>query len=318
MAGFWEGRPVLVTGGAGFLGGAVVEKLKRQGAEVIAPRSAQFDLTDRASTKAMFDTYHPQLVVHLAAATGGIGYNQGHPADLYLSNLLIGTHVVEEARLHDVGKLVLVGTICSYPKITPVPFREEHLWDGYPEETNAPYGEAKRAMLVHAKANHDQYGQRFIYLLPTNLYGPGDKFNPIVSHVIPALIKKLVDAKEQGQAKVEVWGTGLATREFLYVDDAAEGIVLAAEHYDAPDPVNLGANHETSIREVAETLARLLEYPGDLVWDPTRPDGQPRRRVDASKAEQEFGFRAVMPFEDGLRRTIDWYLANRELAERAP
>jgi GDP-L-fucose synthase len=240
------------------------------------------------------------------------------PASLYLDNLLMGTNVIEAARLADVPKTVLVGTICSYPKLTPVPFREEHLWDGYPEETNAPYGVAKKAMLVHAQANAAQYGQRFAYVLPTNLYGPGDKFHPSVSHVIPALIKKCVEARELGQGKVEVWGTGSATREFLYVDDAAEGIVLAAELLDTPDPVNLGANREISIRETVETIARLVGFDGDLVWDASKPDGQPRRRVDASRAERLMGWRASTPFDEGLRTTIDWYLAHRDEAEAAP
>jgi GDP-L-fucose synthase len=226
--------------------------------------------------------------------------------------------VLEAARQHGTRKSVLVGTICSYPKITPVPFQEERLWDGYPEETNAPYGVAKKALLVHALANHEQYGQASIYLMPTNLYGPGDKFHPAVSHVIPALVKKCVEAQEADQTKVEVWGTGKATREFLYVDDAAEAIVLAAEHHDDPHPVNLGADREVSIREIAEQIAHLTGFEGDLVWDPTKPDGQPRRRVDASKAERLFGWRASMAFDEGLRRTIDWYLANREEAERAP
>jgi GDP-L-fucose synthase len=309
---------VLVTGGSGFLGRVVVAKLEARGSDVTVPRSADHDLTDRDAAFDLFAAVQPDLVVHLAAKVGGIGANLAAPAQLYLDNLLIGTHVLEAARQQGTPKSVLVGTICSYPKLTPVPFQEDHLWDGYPEETNAPYGVAKKALLVHALANHQQYGQQSVYLMPTNLFGPGDKFHPAVSHVIPALVKKCVDAQEQGQAKVEVWGTGRATREFLYVDDAAEGIVLAAEHHNDPQPVNLGANREVSIREIAEEIARLTGFEGDLVWDPTKPDGQPRRRVDASKAEQLFGWRATTPFEEGLRRTIDWYLANREEAERPP
>ncbi len=261
--------------------------------------------------------------MHLAARVGGIGFNQAEPAPLYLANLLMGTHVIEAARhAPGVEMTVLLGTVCSYPKFTPVPFREESLWDGYPEETNAPYGLAKKAHLVHAQVNAEQYGQRFSYLIPTNLYGPGDKFHPAVSHVIPALIKKCVEAVERGEEKVEVWGTGRASREYLYVDDAAEAIVLAAgtdvEPGTIPEPINLGTDHEVTIRETVETIARLVGFDGELRWDPTKPDGQPRRRVDAGRAERLLGWRASMPFEEGLRATIDWYLANRTEAERPP
>jgi GDP-L-fucose synthase len=314
----WSDRRVLVTGGSGFLGRVVTAKLRERGARVSAPRSAEFDLTDPDQTEALFAAERPELVVHLAARVGGIGYNMAEPASLYLSNLLMGTNVVEAARRHDVAKTVLVGTVCSYPKFTPVPFREESLWDGYPEETNAPYGIAKKALLVHAQVNRAQYGQHSAFLIPTNLYGPGDKFHPSVSHVIPALVKKCVEAKERGDDKVEVWGTGRASREYLYVDDAAEGIVLAAEHYDDSEPVNLGTDHEVTIRETIETIARLVGFEGELLWDPSKPDGQPRRRVDPSRAEHAFGWRAQMPFEEGMRRTIDWYLAHRTEAERAP
>ena len=264
----------------------------------------------------MLADLRPATIVHLAARVGGIGFNQAEPAPLYLANLLMGTHVIEAAR-HDPGVelTVLLGTVCSYPKFTPVPFREESLWDGYPEETNAPYGLAKKAHLVHAQVNAAQYGQRFAYLIPTNLYGPGDKFHPAVSHVIPALIKKCVEAVERGEEKVDVWGTGRASREYLYVDDAAEAIVLAAgievEPGTVPEPINLGTDHEVTIRETVETIARLVGFDGELRWDPTKPDGQPRRRVDAARAEHVLGWRAAMPFEDGLRTTIDWYLANR-------
>jgi GDP-L-fucose synthase len=314
----WPGTTVVVTGGSGFLGRVVVAGLQARGATVYVPRRRDYDLTERDAAERLFADHRPDLCVHLAAQVGGIGFNQAFPADLYLNNLLMGTNVIEAARHHDVAKLVLVGTVCSYPKSPPVPFREEFLWDGYPEETNAPYGIAKRAMLVHAQVNRAQFGQRSIFLIPTNLYGPGDKFHASVSHVIPALIKKMVEAVEQGHNKVEVWGTGVASREYLYVDDAARGIILAAESYDGADPVNLGTDHEITIRETAETIARLVGFTGDLVWDPSRPDGQPRRRVDASKAEQLFGFRASTDFEDGMRRTIEWYRANRTEAERDP
>ncbi len=316
---FWSDRRVVVTGGAGFLGRRVVERLQRAGADVVAPRSAEYDLTVPGAAEDLLADHRPATIVHLAARVGGIGYNQAQPAPLYLANLLMGTHVIEAARhTPSVDKTVLLGTVCSYPKFTPVPFREESLWDGYPEETNAPYGLAKKAHLVHAQVNAAQYGQHFAYLIPTNLYGPGDKFHPSVSHVIPALIKKMVDAEEAGEPKVEVWGTGRASREYLYVDDAAEAIVLAAEVHDGVDPINLGTDLEITIRETAETIARLVGFDGELRWDPTRPDGQPRRRVDASRAEQLLAWKARMPFEQGLRETIDWYLANRAEAERPP
>jgi GDP-L-fucose synthase len=315
---FWSDRRVLVTGGAGFLGRRVVAHLDARGADVVAPRRAEYDLTVPGAAEAMLADHRPATVIHLAARVGGIGYNQAEPAPLYLANLLMGTHVIEATRHSAVEKTVLLGTVCSYPKYTPVPFREESFWDGYPEETNAPYGLAKKAHLIHAQVNAAQYGQRFAYLIPTNLYGPGDKFDPTVSHVIPALIKKCVEAVESGEQKVDVWGTGRASREYLYVDDAAEAIVLAAEIHDGTEPINLGSDHEITIRETVETIARLVGYDGELRWDPTKPDGQPRRRVDASRAERLLGWRARTAFEAGLRATIDWYLANRTEAERAP
>lgn len=319
MTDFWTGRRVLVTGGSGFLGSAVVARLQAAGAgDVIVPRSADADLRDRAQTAALFAETSPDLVIHLAAKVGGIGYNQVHPAELYLDNLLMGTYVVEEARAHGVGKTVLVGTVCSYPKEPPVPFHEESLWNGYPEETNAPYGIAKLAQLMQAQANRAQYGQNAVYLMPTNLYGPGDKFHPDVSHVIPALMKKCVDAKEAGDDHIVVWGTGRASREFLYVDDAAEGILLAAEHYDEGDPVNLGANHETPISELVETIVEITGFEGRIEWDHSKPDGQPRRRVDAGRAEAAFGFKASTTFAEGLARTHAWYLEHRAEAEARP
>jgi GDP-L-fucose synthase len=319
MAGYLSEQRVLVTGGSGFLGRAVLERVRAfDPALVAAPGSEEYDLRRADDAVRLFDDVDPDLVIHLAARVGGIGANRERPADLYLDNLLMGTYVIEAARTAGVAKTVLVGTVCSYPKFTPVPFRETSLWDGYPEETNAPYGIAKKANLVHAQVNHAQYGQLFSYLIPTNLYGPGDKFHPSVSHVIPALMKKCVDAVESGDDKIDVWGTGTASREYLYVEDAAEAIVLAAELHDGTEPINLGTDREVTIRETVETIARLVGFEGELRWDPSKPDGQPRRRVDASRAEQLLGWRAQMPFDEGMRRTLDWYLANREEAERDP
>jgi GDP-L-fucose synthase len=317
--GSWSGQRVVVTGGAGFLGRRVVARLADRGADVRSPRSSEFDLTQPGAAEAMLATHEPSIVVHLAADVGGIGYNLEHPARLYLSNLLMGTHVIEAARhAPSVDKTVLVGTVCSYPKFTPVPFAEPDLWNGYPEETNAPYGLAKKAHLVHAQVNEHEFGQRFAYLIPTNLYGPGDKFHPSVSHVIPALIKKCVEAQESGADHVEVWGTGAASREYLYVDDAAEAIVRAGEVETTAEPVNLGADREVTIRETVETVARLVGFEGELRWDPSKPDGQPRRAVDGSRARTLLDWEPSMDFEQGLRSTIDWYLANRADAERSP
>ncbi|CAN5910310.1 GDP-L-fucose synthase [soil metagenome] len=316
MTDFWADRRVLVTGGAGFLGRAVVARLEAAGAtDIVIPRTVDADLRDRAATADLFAGARPDLVVHLAAKVGGIGYNQVHPAELYLDNLLMGTYVVEEARAHDVAKTVLVGTVCSYPRQPPVPFHEESLWDGYPEATNAPYGIAKLAQLVHAQTAREQYDQNVIYLIPTNLYGPGDKFHPAVSHVIPALIKKCIDAVETGADHIDLWGTGSASREFLYVDDAAEGIVAAAERYDDADPVNLGTDDELPIGDLVGHIAEATGFDGELRWDPTKPDGQPRRRVDNSRARERFGFTATTSFADGLEATVAWYLANRAEAE---
>ena len=311
-----QGKSVLVTGGRGFLGRALGRRLSERGvAQIHTPGRADYDLTRPDDVEKLFANTTPDVVIHLAAQVGGIGMNMRRPADLYLSNLLMGTYVIEQARLQGTPKLVLLGTICAYPKFTPVPFTEDDLWNGYPEETNAPYGVAKKALLVHAQANRDQYGQNAIYLLPTNLYGPEDKFHPSVSHVIPALIKKAVAAKERGDEEIPVWGTGNATREFLYVDDAAEGIVLATERYDGAEPVNLGSGREVPIRELAETIVRLVGFEGSLRWDASKPDGQPRRRVDTRRAKGLFGFSASIDLEEGLRRTIDWYLSHRQEAE---
>jgi GDP-L-fucose synthase len=316
MSDAWSERTVLVTGGRGFLGRAVVAHLRDRGAgRLVTPGSADYDLRRATEVERLFADVAPDLVIHLAARVGGIGANMARPADLYLDNLLMGTHVIEVARQAGTPKTVIVGTICSYPKHTPVPFHEDSLWQGYPEETNAPYGIAKLAQLVQAQANRAQYGQNVVYLMPTNLYGPGDKFHPGVSHVIPALIKKCVEAVETGAGHIDVWGTGSASREFLYVDDAAEGLVLAAERYDGAEPVNLGTDEELPIRDLVKLIADATGFQGQIRWDTTKPDGQPRRRVDPGRAAQAFGFRARVPFADGLRRTVDWYLANRAEAE---
>ena len=316
MSGFWAGRQVLVTGGTGFLGQAVCRLLNQHGPALLAaPTSADYDLRDPSAAQRLLAEVEPDVVIHLAARVGGIGANQERPADLYLDNLLMGTNIIEQCRQAGTDRLVVAGTICSYPKHTAVPFSEESLWTGYPEETNAPYGVAKLAQLVQLQANRDQYGQQGIYLMPTNLYGPGDKFHPSVSHVIPALIKKCVDAVEAGDDAIEVWGTGTASREFLYVDDAAQGIVLAAEHYQGSAPVNLGANREIAIKELVEEVAAVTGFGGRIEWDASKPDGQPRRGVDPSRAKALFGFEASTPFAEGLRRTYRWYLANRQEAE---
>ena len=318
-AAFWTDRKVLITGGRGFLGQAVVDCVRQRGAnELFTPSSSEYDLRDRSAVTQLFHDTRPDLVIHLAARVGGIGANMERPADLYLDNLLMGTYVLDEARLQSTPKTVMVGTICSYPKFTPVPFSEDSLWQGYPEETNAPYGIAKLAQLVQVQANRAQYGQDAIYLMPTNLYGPRDKFHPAVSHVIPALIKKAVDAKESDAAFLEVWGTGSASREFLYVDDAAEGIALAAEFYNDDQPVNLGADRELPIRELVEIIVELVGFEGEVRWDTSKPDGQPRRGVDGSRARERFGFNAAISFDEGLRRTLEWFLTHRTEAEARP
>lgn len=307
----WRSTRVLVTGGAGFVGRHLVARLRAAGADVAAPRRAEFDLVDRAAARRLFETARPDVVFHLAAVVGGIGANQREPGRFFLENLLMGAHVLDECRRVGVRKLVFVGTICAYPKVIPVPFREEDLWAGYPEETNAPYGIAKKAFLVGCQAYRAQYGLNAIYLLPVNLYGPGDNFEPETSHVIPALIRKMVEAKEAGARRVTAWGTGNATREFLYVDDCAEALVLAAERYDGPEPVNLGSGEEISIRNLADRIARAVGYDGAIEWDSSKPDGQPRRALDTSRAARLFGWRASTPFDEGLRRTVAWYLEGR-------
>lgn len=312
------GSRVLVTGGAGFLGSRVVASLRRHGyREIAAPRSRDYDLVDGAAVRRLLADTRPEVVIHLAARVGGIGANRAHPADFFYDNLLMGAQLMHESWRAGVRKFVAIGTVCAYPKHARVPFREDALWEGYPEETNAPYGLAKKMLLVQAQAYRAQYGFNAIYLLPVNLYGPGDNFDPASSHVIPALIAKFIRAKERGAPAVEVWGTGRATREFLYVDDAAEGIALATLRYDGAEPVNLGSGMEISIHELAELIAKIVGYRGTILFDASQPDGQPRRCLDTSRAEAWFGFQARTRFDEGLRRTIDWYLANRdEIGER--
>jgi len=310
---FWKGKRVVVTGGSGFLGSALVDRLKRVGADdVIVPRRRQYDLVRETDVDRMYRDLRPDVLFHLAATVGGIGANRENPGRFLYENAIMGLHVIHYGHLYGTGKLVVAGTICAYPKFTPVPFREEDLWNGYPEETNAPYGLAKKLLLVQCQAYRQQYGTNAIYLLPVNLYGPRDNFDPASSHVIPALIRKFVEAKERGEEEVVVWGTGTATREFLYVDDAAVGMELAARRYDGEEPVNLGMGAEISIRDLAELIGRLTGYEGRLTFDPTKPDGQPRRQLDTRRAADRFGFRARTRLEDGLRATIAWYLQQRE------
>lgn len=305
---FWTDNRFVVTGGAGFLGSRVVHTLRQRGAEsIFVPRSAQYDLREHDAVRNLLAAAKPDIIIHLAAVVGGIGANRAHPAEFFYSNLMMGTQLMHEAWKSGIKKFVTIGTVCAYPKFTPIPFREETIWNGYPEETNAPYGLAKKMLLVQGQAYRDQYGFDAIYLLPTNLYGPGDNFNPESSHVIPALIRKFTEAKARGDAQVMAWGTGKPTREFLYVDDAAEGIVLATERYDKPDPVNIGSGFEISIKELTETIAELVGYEGHVVWDHDKPDGQPRRALDTSRAQAEFGFRAKTDFREGLSEVVRWY-----------
>ena len=312
MSGFWGGRQVMVTGGAGFLGSVVVRRLQEAGAaEVFVPKVEEYDLRTLADIDRALADGKPDLVIHLAAVVGGIGANRENPGRFFYDNAIMGIQLIEQARLAGVAKFLTVGTVCAYPKFTPVPFREDDIWNGYPEETNAPYGLAKKMLLVQSQAYRDQYGFNAIYLIPVNLYGPGDNFDPASSHVIPALIKKCVDAREAGDAFVEAWGTGSASREFLYVEDAARGIVLAAERYDGREPVNLGVGSEITIHSLTELIVRLTRFQGEVRWDPSKPDGQPRRALDTTRARESFGFTAGTSFEDGLRNTIDWYEARR-------
>jgi GDP-L-fucose synthase len=307
-----RGKRVMVTGGSGFVGRRVCDLLGRRGAaEVFVPRRRDFDLTDPAAVARAYEAGRPDTVVHLAAEVGGIGANRANPGRYFFSNMAMGLHLVDEARRRGLEKFVQVGTVCSYPKHTPVPFREENLWDGYPEETNAPYGLAKKALLVMLQAYREQYGLNGVYLMPVNLYGPGDDFDLESSHVIPALIRKCEEARAAGAPSVECWGTGSASREFLFVDDCARAIVLAAERYDRPEPVNVGSGEEITIRELTGKVAALTGFEGELAWDPSKPDGQPRRRIDTSRARELFGFEAAVALDDGLRDTIAWFRAEQ-------
>jgi GDP-L-fucose synthase len=302
-------KRVMVTGGAGFLGRYLVETLRARGySQIFVPRSAEYDLRQIEAVRRAFDDSQAKVVFHLAAIVGGIGANRARPGAFFYDNLMMGTQLMEEARLRGVEKFISIGTVCAYPKFTPVPFREEDLWNGYPEETNAPYGLAKKMLLVQGQAYRAQYEFNAIYLLPTNLYGPGDKIDLETSHVIPALIRKCVEAKNSSRDEIVVWGDGSPTREFLYVTDAAEGIVLAAERYDGAEPVNLGSGFEISIKDLVHHIAKLTGFNGRIVWDTSKPNGQSRRRLDTSKAEQIFGFRAQTNFDEGLRRTVEWYM----------
>lgn len=313
MSGFFENKRVVVTGGAGFLGRYVVEGLRQRGCrQILVPRSAQYNLVRMDDVIEMYEQMRPDIVIHLAAVVGGIGANRKHPGRFFYENLMMGVQMMEQARLRSIEKFTAIGTICAYPKFTPVPFREEDLWNGYPEETNAPYGLAKKMLLVQSQAYRQEYGFPSIYLLPVNLYGPGDNFDPQSSHVIPALIKKCVDAVEQGRDFIECWGTGNVSREFLYAADAAEGILLATEFYDKPEPVNLGTGKEITIRALAELIASLTGFDGQIRWNPSMPDGQPRRCLDTRRAKEEFGFEAQTDLHSGLRAAIEWYRSHRE------
>ncbi|MCF6158632.1 MAG: GDP-L-fucose synthase [wastewater metagenome] len=322
----WANKRALVTGGAGFLGSFIVEKLKARGCkDIFVSRSKDYNLVENGACKRLYKDARPDIVVHLAAKVGGIGANRLHPGRFFYDNLMMGVQMMEEGRLAGIEKFVAIGTICAYPKFTPVPFKEEDLWNGYPEETNAPYGLAKKMLLVQARAYRQEYGLNTIYLLPVNLYGPGDNFDLESAHVIPALIRKCVEAQEKRCAgkgfkksisdlefpAITVWGTGKPTREFLYVEDAAEGILLAAERYNKPDPVNLGAGFEISIKDLVKLITGLVNFEGKIIWDTSRPDGQPRRMLDTSKAYKEFGFKAKIDLKEGLKRTIQWYKENR-------
>lgn len=314
MESYFKRKRIIITGGAGFLGQHLQRKFKERGVlpdHILIPRIEDYDLTKEADCLRMYEIMQPDIVIHLAAEVGGIGANRENPGRFFYANMAMGLHLIEQARIRNLAKFVQVGTICAYPKFTPVPFREEDLWNGYPEETNAPYGIAKKALLVMLQAYRQQYGLNGIYLLPVNLYGPGDNFNPASSHVIPALIKKCIDATDQGKDFIECWGTGSASREFIYAADAAEAIVLATEKYDGDEPVNIGAGFEITIKDLVEKIVKLTGFNGEIRWDPSKPDGQPRRCLDTSRAKDYFGFEATTNFDIGLKAMIDWYKKNK-------
>jgi len=308
-----KNKRIMITGGAGFLGSFIVEKLKKMGCRnIFVPAIEKYDLTKEKNVISALEDSKAEIVLHLAAVVGGIGANKEHPGRFFYDNAIMGIQLMEQARLFGVEKFVALGTICCYPKFTPVPFKEEDLWNGYPEETNAPYGLAKKMLLVQSQSYKQEYGFNSIFLMPVNLYGPGDNFDPRASHVIPALIKKCFDAMENGENEIVVWGTGKASREFLYVEDAADAIILAAEKYNKPDPINIGTGYEITIKDLISLIVKLTGFKGEIIWDKTKPDGQPRRRLDTSRAEKEFGFKAKTGFENGLKKTIDWYREKRK------
>lgn len=312
MSEFFKNKKVVVTGGAGFLGSFVIDSLKRKGCEnILIPKIEDYDLVKLSDIERMYDDMKPDIVIHLAAVVGGIGANREHPGEFFYKNLMMGVQLIEQGRLRNIEKFVAIGTICAYPKFTPVPFKETDLWIGYPEETNAPYGLAKKMLLVQSQAYRQEYGFNSIFLLPVNLYGPGDNFDPSASHVIPAIIKKCIDATDAGEESIVCWGTGKASREFIYAADAAEGIVLAAENYNGPEPINIGAGFEITIEDLVQKIVDLTGFKGKIEWDSSQPDGQPRRCLDTSQAQKHFGFKSKTDFDEGLKKTIDWYRKNR-------
>lgn len=312
MSDFFKDRRIVVTGGAGFLGSYIIDGLQKRGCKnILVPKIEDYNLVNLSDVIRMYDDMKPDIVIHLAAVVGGIGANRRHPGKFFYENLMMGVQLIEQARLRNLEKFVAIGTVCSYPKFTPVPFKEDDLWNGYPEETNAPYGLAKKIILVQSQSYRAEYGFNSIFLVPVNLYGPGDNFNPDSSHVIPALIKKCVDAIDAGDDHIVCWGTGKASREFIYVGDAAEGILLATERYNGPQPVNIGAGFEITIKDLVDKIVKLTGFKGEIRWDSSKPDGQPRRRLDVSRAKKFFGFEAQMTFDEGLKRTVDWFRQNR-------